>query len=104
VEFYTSIAPYYDDIFGLEESQKIFIKNNMGDTAGTFIDAGSGSGNLSLAISAIADNVIGIEYDPRLVEAANSKIGIRTNISFLQGDITDNRKYASSPDRSGSDR
>jgi glycine/sarcosine N-methyltransferase len=91
MEFYTSIAGYYDLIFPLEESQKSFIRNNISINDGTFIDVGCATGNLSIAMSSIMRQVIGIDFDGALIDIARSK-NTGANTVFIRGDMLDIRR------------
>jgi glycine/sarcosine N-methyltransferase len=98
MDFYTSIARYYDDIFPLEESQIQFIRNMKSDEKGMFVDIGCATGNLAIAVSQQEKSVLGIDYDDELIHIAQNKKGQIPNITFLQDDMRNVKKitYAGS--------
>jgi glycine/sarcosine N-methyltransferase len=94
MEFYTSIARYYDDIFPLEESQIQFVQKMKSDVRGMFVDIGCATGNLAIAMSLHDQSVLGIDYDGELIHIAQKKKGQIPNITFLQDDMRNVEKIA----------
>ena len=74
MEFYTSIADYYDEIFPFKQVQKNFI--NSFDIQGydsTLLDVGCGTGSLSLNLADSFGTVIAIDPDKEMLHLAKIK-------------------------------
>ena len=74
MNFYTSIAPYYDQIFPYQPQQKVFIDSfgSQGLQA-TLLDVGCGTGSLALNLAKSFGTVVGIDPDKEMLEKANLK-------------------------------
>jgi len=75
MDFYASIAAYYDYIFPLEEKQVGFISKNL-DVAihKSIIDIGCGTGNLAIALEKKGFKITGIDLKAEMIEKAQMKI------------------------------
>ena len=91
--FYTSIAKYYDHIFPLENSIVNFIKSKASRKNEIFMDIGSATGTLSIAMSDLSKYVIGIDMDKELVSLANEKISRKDNVRCISGNMLDIKKH-----------
>lgn len=82
--FYQSIAKYYDYIFPPKPVQVNFVKSFFKNGSSyRIIDIGAGTGNLSLELSKVFDNISGIELDKEMFEIALEKAkNNNKNISF----------------------
>ncbi len=54
---------------------------------GRALDLGSGTGALSMALTKVADSVLGIDIAQSAVDAATRRAGARPGLRFSQGDI-----------------
>ncbi|MBT3243390.1 MAG: class I SAM-dependent methyltransferase [Bacteroidetes bacterium] len=93
MNFYTSIAELYDEIFPYKPVQKRFVEGVMGKGPGSdvrgpgsrglglgldtressLLDVGCGTGSLVLNLSDLLDTVIGIDPDKEMLQLANLK-------------------------------
>lgn len=72
--FYTSIAPFYDQIFPYQPQQKDFIDSfDAGGQEATLLDVGCGTGSLALNLAESFGTVVGIDPDKEMLEKANLK-------------------------------
>jgi len=80
MNFYTSIAPYYDRIFPLDGTVIRFLSNSV-DSAEkplsrrSFLDIGCATGTVLSALSGRFDRLAGIDLDSALVALATKKLG-----------------------------
>jgi len=72
VKFYSSIAPFYDDIFPLSPAQLAVVQSILrpGDRV---LDVGCASGSLALALAKQGYPVLGIDLDSNLITLANER-------------------------------
>jgi glycine/sarcosine N-methyltransferase len=89
MSFYRSIADYYDLIFPLEASQVDFVKSGMdGPYPGKMVlDAGSGTGNLAIALSQAGFEVAAIDSDPEMLRKAEGKKTAGSRVTFALMDM-----------------
>ncbi len=75
MEFYSSIADYYDNVFPLNPEQVKFITGFIDQPyqGKRILDIGCGTGNLSLALSQHGFKVNGIDLDTEMVREAQNK-------------------------------
>lgn len=101
--FYTSIAPYYDDIFPLSREQiRFIIEQSDDDTVSIaetqsrskrrkmLLDIGCATGNLSLSLSQHGFIVTGIDADREMVHLARRKASDtqpESAITFFEADM-----------------
>ncbi len=85
--FYTSIAPYYDDIFPLSQGQKKLVEScSINRPAHSVLDVGCATGELALYLSDKAREVCAIDLDPELIAIAKAKVdalGIENVLLFV---------------------
>ena len=104
MEFYTSIAPFYDLIFPFDETQIAFLNAVLepavykidGVRSGeksvphrSFLDIGCGSGTILSEYSDRFDKLVGIDLDPELLKLAARKLfpGEENKVELLEEDI-----------------
>jgi 2-polyprenyl-3-methyl-5-hydroxy-6-metoxy-1,4-benzoquinol methylase len=73
MDFYTSIHPWYDQIFPYQEGQRTFVLRQGSDPAWTLVDAGCGTGSLILNLHRDFGKVIGMDPDAAMLQAAREK-------------------------------
>ncbi len=74
MNFYTSIAHIYDEIFPYSPPQKAFIESfNLHGHDKTLLDVGCGTGSLTLRMAELYGTVIGLDPDKEMLEKANLK-------------------------------
>jgi ubiquinone/menaquinone biosynthesis C-methylase UbiE len=73
------------------------VADNVAPT-GRVLDVGCGTGDLVWRLAPKAQEVVGIELSPAMVDFANQELGRRglPNVSFVLGDVT--RAFADRPD------
>ncbi|CAH8282198.1 methyltransferase family protein [Mariniflexile fucanivorans] len=85
MSFYQQIAPYYHHIFKINVNQIDFIKSKIPDFDSHIIDVGCGIGTLSFELNPYYKNVLGIDMDTEMIQAALSKTKNNSNaIEFQQ--------------------
>lgn len=85
MDFYTSIAKYYDHIFPLQAPQKAWVTQFLRADA-DILDIGCATGNLTIELAKKANRVVGIDLDLELLEQATLKKGSK-DIIFKHGDM-----------------
>ncbi|PID28140.1 MAG: hypothetical protein CSB55_06410 [Candidatus Cloacimonadota bacterium] len=73
MDFYSSIACYYDEIFPLKKSQLEFVRGYLKGKDDLILDAGCGTGNLADALLKQNFEVIGADLDESMIEIARVK-------------------------------
>ncbi len=74
MNFYTSIAHLYDEIFPYNPPQKAFVESfGLHGPDKTFMDVGCGTGSLTLYMAESFGIVVGIDPDKDMLEMANLK-------------------------------
>lgn len=61
----------------------------LGRRFGRALDLGSGMGALSLALTGVADDVLGLDIAQSAVDQAQRRSGMQAGLRFAQGDVTD---------------
>ena len=79
-ESYTGIPPW--DIGKPQPALMALIES--GEVSGTVLDAGCGTGELSLALAARGFNVVGIDASPRAIEKAKTKAAEQNSSAYFQ--------------------
>ncbi len=88
MNFYQSIAPYYDHIFPPAAAQVSFITSKMGGIKDKhLLEAGCGTGNLAALLVAEGARVDGIDLDEEMVKMAREKYRNLSGVAFRQGNI-----------------
>ncbi|NLI75562.1 MAG: class I SAM-dependent methyltransferase [Candidatus Riflebacteria bacterium] len=89
--FYTSIAPWYEDIFPPDPALAAWLDRLL-PRHGRVLDIGCATGGLARNLAARSHHVTGIDLDPALVERARATAGQRKPRGeppvFLTGDMT----------------
>ena len=73
MSFYQQIAPFYHHIFKINVNQVDFIKLKIPESDCKVLDIGCGIGTLSFELSNYYPNVLGIDMDVEMVQAALKK-------------------------------
>ncbi len=91
MDFYRSIAEYYDYIFPYSPPQLEFIISSAGEALSgkLVLDIGCGTGNLTIGLAKHFDHVTGIDLDAEMLELAKDKAGNISNISFEKLNMLD---------------
>jgi glycine/sarcosine N-methyltransferase len=90
MEFYTSIAPWYGDIFPFGPGQKRLVDSFLlNGTRDSVLDVGCATGELAIYLAGRAKEVFAIDLDPDLIAVARSKIAGQKggNVHFSLGDM-----------------
>lgn len=77
MNFYTSIRPWYDQIFPYSEIQRDFVLHFGADRGLSIVDAGCGTGNLIVSLSEVYRKTAGLDPDEAMLDAARSKAKAR---------------------------
>ncbi len=72
MDFYTTIAKHYDDIFPLDEAAPAYIRA-LSPPPGPVLDAGCATGSLAIKLAAAGYRVQGIDLDQDLIRIAQAK-------------------------------
>lgn len=73
MSFYQQIAPFYHHIFKINANQVDFIKFKIPENDGKVLDIGCGIGTLSFELANYYTNVLGIDMDAEMIQAALKK-------------------------------
>jgi ubiquinone/menaquinone biosynthesis C-methylase UbiE len=74
MDFYTSIADFYDEIFPYNDVQRQFVKSfGIHGDGSAILDVGCGTGSLALNLAGIFKTVVGIDPDREMLKLANLK-------------------------------
>ncbi len=95
--FYKSIAPFYDYIFPPSDAQADFIARNAGGLVDKrILEAGCGTGNLTLKLAGKGAFVEGIDLDEEMIGRAIEKTNSVQNISCRKLDVLEiDREWSS---------
>jgi SAM-dependent methyltransferase len=91
MQFYLSVAEYYDYIFPLDEAQVEFVRTSIPPPRKDkgILDIGCGTGSLAVALASEGFSVTGIDLDTDMVKRATDKGRGLPSLSFLQLDMRD---------------
>jgi len=91
MNFYSSIAKAYDQIFPLNPLQVEFVESCFRrSVAGKrFVDAGCGTGSLAILLARRSANVFGFDSDTGMIDIAHEKQPQALNLRFKTGDLVD---------------
>jgi SAM-dependent methyltransferase len=84
---YSTLSTYYDRIFSLSQAEKDFYASLAVRPGERVLDAGCGTGQLSLLLADAGALVTGIDLDPGMVAAAAGKAAGRKDLRFKELDI-----------------
>jgi len=88
VDFYTSIAAYYDQVFPFKPQQKAFVESfGPYNLEHSILDIGCGTGSLILSLSETFGTLVGIDTDAEMLQLAKIK-SLNVKAAF-QGDWRD---------------
>mgnify|MGYP003592368719 CR=1 FL=1 len=73
MSFYQQIAPYYHHIFKINVLQIDFIKSKIPEKEAKLLDVGCGIGTLSFELINYYSNILGIDMDAEMINAALNK-------------------------------
>ena len=85
MNFYESIADYYDYIFPENEIKYQFFKNSLKKKKNQLLDIGCSTGGFS-ALVGENNKVIAIDLDTKMIEIARKKVN-KSNIEFIEMDM-----------------
>ncbi len=91
MNFYQSIAAYYDQIFTGYQEQANFIKKHIHKSGqNSFPEIGCATGNLSLKLTNLYNQVAGIDLDSAMLDIAqNKQITQKKQINLIKLDMLD---------------
>ena len=91
MDFYRTLADYYDEIFPLKGAQKAFLQDYLKREAlGSVLDIGSGTGTFALELSQNGVNVLGVDLSGEMVKISKKKaLEKKSTASFSVGDMLD---------------
>jgi ubiquinone/menaquinone biosynthesis C-methylase UbiE len=94
MNFYTSIARFYDYIFPVSSAQVNFVSDSLSNIkSAKLLDVGCGTGNLTLSLSEKCRSIVGIDIDDEMLNLAKQKPKPE-NVSFEYGNmLTLNEKF-----------
>lgn len=85
MSFYQQIASFYHHIFKINANQVDFIKSKIPENDSNVIDIGCGIGTLSFELINYYKNVLGIDMDSEMIQAALRKKGEKSiSVKFRQ--------------------
>jgi glycine/sarcosine N-methyltransferase len=89
MDFYESIAEYYDHIFPLDGVQVDFVKGALSEPyrGRKVLDVGCGTGSLAVALAHVGFRVAAIDLDQAMVELAIEKGKGLPDLGFAQMDM-----------------
>ena len=73
MEFYTSIAPFYDYIFPGNQASVDFVRSRFPQDAGGLLDMGCSTGSLAISLSGKVPSITGIDLDDDMIVLAKEK-------------------------------
>lgn len=88
MDFYSQISKYYNDIFPLNKAQISFVTSylNQGDSVGSMLDIGCGTGGLPIGLHNYFDMLVGIDTNEEMLKLARDKASGK-NIDFANMDM-----------------
>lgn len=90
MDFYTSIHPWYDQIFPFSEAQRDFVLSYGIDSTHPVLDVGCGTGSLILSLAGTFRTTAGIDPDEAMLESARQKaLARRAGTWFLKAGMLD---------------
>jgi SAM-dependent methyltransferase len=78
VSFYSEFAEYYEAVFPFREEVCAFLKSYIPDGTRRILDAGCGTGHYCGRLAANGCEVVGIDLDPQMIEAAQKSYPMLT--------------------------
>ncbi|NIM20605.1 MAG: methyltransferase domain-containing protein [Candidatus Latescibacteria bacterium] len=88
MNFYMEIAPFYDDLFPLDERKNKFFRDLfVANNAQTVLDLGCGTGSLANALANEGFSVIGIDSSEGLVAVGMANATGNAQISFIVSEM-----------------
>lgn len=84
--FYTSIAPYYDDIFPLQKPMVEFFHRRTNESVNV-LDVGCATGQITAAIAPKCNSIQAFDLDQEMVTKAKQRLDGFANVSVRQGDM-----------------
>lgn len=74
MDFYQSLAEYYDEIFPLKEEQKRFLHDYVKrESLSAVLDVGCGTGTFALELSLNGVKVLGVDLSEKMIEISKRK-------------------------------
>ncbi len=84
MNFYQSIAEYYEKIFPLNRMQIDFVRKTFKDTNNlSLLDIGCGTGSLAIELSKVFDEVTAIDLDATMIEKASGKYAPKVDFKTM---------------------
>ena len=98
MEFYKSIANYYDCIFPYDQVQSYFIESSIAERhkKKRILDIGCGTGLLLQKMSKSFFEVVGIDLNDKMIDLGKKRLhGINKNINFINLNMLKIKEYFS---------
>lgn len=73
MSFYSDFAGYYEAVFPLDEAAHRFVSGRIPRAGARVLDVGCGTGDYSGRLASEGHDVLGIDVDPEMVEAASRR-------------------------------
>jgi len=84
--FYTSIAPYYDEIFPLPKPMIEFVHRRT-NTSVNVLDVGCATGQLAAVLAPKSKSVFALDHDEEMIANAQQRLGRMANVSVRKADM-----------------
>jgi SAM-dependent methyltransferase len=93
MQFYTTIAPYYNEIFPLQPLQVAFLKSLLKKKEGNVLDLGCGTGALASEMAREVTCVAALDFDKEMIKIALKKYQSQRNLHFINLDMREAGDY-----------
>ncbi len=71
MSFYSSISPYYNEIFPIDAAEMAFVEHRLPEGA-SILDLGCGTGNKTVHCAGRGREILGVDEDPDMIAAARA--------------------------------
>ncbi len=90
MDFYTTIRPWYDQIFPFVQAQRDFVLSYGTNPFLSIADAGCGTGSLIISLAGVFRKTAGLDPDEAMLEAARQKASVvPAGTWFINGGMLD---------------
>lgn len=83
---FSSIAPYYNNIFPHKSSKADFVEDFLTQKPATLLDIGCATGQMAIDLSRRGHRVVGIDLDASMISIAKND-GKLTSVNFMEMDM-----------------